>query len=276
MGYSVRFACRVVGVSRAAYYNARKRHQEPSADKYAALRSWLVTFAGEYRRWGYRRAWVKARQAGFTCGRDVVRRLWRQEGLRVFPRKAAKRRCLPVPTPRTQPAACPGQVWALDFQFDSDYQGKTFKICNVIDEFTREHVGFEVARSITATAVIDLLENLAAVRGGRPRVLRMDNGPEFISHELTQWAAKQDTIEAFIPPGMPWHNGFVESFHNRLRDELLEDEMFDDPAHASHCLRLWSERYNTHHPHSSLGFIPPTEYANQWHQTQEGTQTDRS
>ncbi|SDE68437.1 Integrase core domain-containing protein, partial [Actinobaculum suis] len=107
-------------------------------------------------------------------------------------------------------------------------------------------------------------------------VLRMDNGPEFISHELTQWAAKQDTIEAFIPPGMPWHNGFVESFHNRLRDELLEDEMFDDPAHASHCLRLWSERYNTHHPHSSLGFIPPTEYANQWHQTQQCTQTDRS
>ena len=100
--------------------------------------------------------------------------------------------------------------------------------------------------------------------------------PEFISRELASWAAKQDTVEAFIPPGMPWHNGFVESFHNRLRDELLEDEMFDDPAHASRCLRLWSKRYNTYHPHSSLGFIPPTEYANQWHHTQEGTQTTRS
>ncbi|MDK8845759.1 integrase core domain-containing protein [Corynebacterium sp. MSK297] len=155
-------------------------------------------------------------------------------------------------------------------------RAQPFKICNVIDEFTREHVGFEVARSITATAVIDLLESIAAVRGGRPRVLRMDNGSEFISHELTGWAGKHDTVEAFIPPGMPWHNGFVESFHNRLRDELLEDEMFDDPAHASRCLRLWSKRYNTHHPHLSLGFIPPTEYANQWHQTQEGTQTTRS
>ena len=126
MGYSVRFACRVVGVSRAAYYNADKLHQQPSVDKYAARRRWLVTFAGEHRRWGYRRAWVKARQAGFTCGRDVVYYLWRQEGLQVLPRNAFKRRCLPVPTPRTQPATHPGQVWALDFQFDSDYQGEAF------------------------------------------------------------------------------------------------------------------------------------------------------
>ncbi|CAM3981567.1 IS3 family transposase [Corynebacterium belfantii] len=109
------------GYLEAAYYNARTRHQQPSVDKYAALRRWLVTFAGEHRRWGYRRAWVKARQAGFTCGRDVVYYLWHQEGLRVLPRKAGKQWCLPVPTPRTQPATSLGHVWALDFQFDSDY-----------------------------------------------------------------------------------------------------------------------------------------------------------
>ncbi|WP_412778868.1 DDE-type integrase/transposase/recombinase [Corynebacterium liangguodongii] len=149
-------------------------------------------FASKHQRWGYRRAWVKGRQAGFTCGHDMVSRLRRQEGLRVFPRKAPKRQCLPAPTPHTQSAACLGDVWALDFQFDSGYQGKAFKICNMIDEFTREHGGFEVARSITATAVIDLLENVAAARDGRPRVVRMDNGPKFISHELTQWAGKQD------------------------------------------------------------------------------------
>ncbi|ALA67866.1 integrase [Corynebacterium lactis RW2-5] len=273
----MRLACRVVGVSRGAYYNARRHTTGPSAtDKHASLRSWLVTFAASHRRWGYRRAWVKAREAGFDCGRDVVRRIWRQEGLRVFPRKAPKRRCLPLSTPRVEPAACPGDVWALDFQFDTDYHGKTFKICNVIDEFTREHVGFEVGRSITAVSVIELLSNLAASRGGRPRVLRMDNGPEFISHELNKWAAKEGTVEAFIPPRRPWHNGFVESFHNRLRDELLEDEMFDDPAHASHCLRLWSKRYNTCHPHSSLGFVPPAQYAKQWHLTQGGPQAARS
>lgn len=95
----------------------------------------------------------------------------------MFPRKRAKKRCLPMATPRVAPANAPGEVWALDFQFDSDYQGKAFKICNVIDEFTREHVGFEVGRSITAVGVIELLDNLADTRGSRPRVIRMDNGP---------------------------------------------------------------------------------------------------
>jgi hypothetical protein len=97
----------------------------------------------------------------------------------------------------------------------------------------------------------ELLDDLAAVRGGRPRVLRMDNGPEFISNALREWAELEGTVEAVMPPGMPWHNGFVESFHNQLRDELLKDEVFDDPAHASWCLRQWSIRYNTYHPHSS-------------------------
>ncbi len=86
---------------------------------------------------------------------------------------------------------------------------------------------------------------------------------------------KRLTVEAFILPGMPWRNGFVDSFHNRLRDELLEDELFDDPAHASHCLRQWSIRYNTYHPHSSPGFIPPAEYTKQWHHNQKDTQTTR-
>jgi len=116
-------------------------------------------------------------------------------------------------TPRIAPASTPGEVWALDFQFDNDYQGKAFKICNMIDEFTREHIGFELARSITAVDVIELQDNLATARGGRPRVLRMDNGPEFISNTLRDWAELEGTVEAFIPPGMPWHNGFVESFH---------------------------------------------------------------
>lgn len=122
----MRFACRVVGVSTAAYYNAGKRHQEPGVDKCAAVRSWLVTFTGEPRRWGYRCAWVKDQTAYCTGGRDVVHHLWRQEGVRVFARKACKQRCLPVSTTRTQPAACPGNVRALDFRFDNDYQGKAF------------------------------------------------------------------------------------------------------------------------------------------------------
>lgn len=142
---------------------------------------------------------------------------------------------------------------------------KSFKICNVIDEFTGEHIGFRLDKSINAAAVVELLDVIACQRGGRPRVIRMDNGPEFIFKTLKAWAAEEGTTEAFIPPGMPWHNGFVESFHNRLRDEFLEDALFNDVAHGCRCVTDWSHRYNNKHPHSALGNTSPTGFANNWH-----------
>ena len=182
----------------------------------------------------------------------------------MMPRTRRKRVVLADPTPRVSPAQAPDDVWALDFQFDSDYQGKAFKVCNIVDEYTREHIGFVVDRSVDATKVSELLDVTACVRGRCPRVLRMDNGPEFISGVLAAWAGEDETVKAFIPPGQPWHIGFVESLHNRMRDELFEQECFDGVAHARHCLKLWSTRYNTYHPHSSLGFIPPEEYRRQY------------
>lgn len=233
-------------------------------DKYSQLRMWLNQWVGQYPRWGYRRAWVKAQEEGFNVGHDVVRRLCRQEGLRVMPRKRRKRVVLSDPTPRVSPAQAPDDVRALDFQFDSDYQGKAFKVCSIIGEYTREHIGFFMDRSVDATKVTELLDLTACVHGRRPRVLRMDNGPEFISGVFAAWAGEDETMQAFIPPGQPWHNGFVESLHNRMRDELFEQECFDGVAHARQCLKLWSTRYNTYHPHSSLGFIPPEEYRRQY------------
>lgn len=97
---------------------------------------------------------------------------------------------------------------------------------------TREHVAFIVARKLDAASVIELLDLACLEHGGRPRVIRMDNGPEFISHALQEWATEDRTIQAFIPPGQPWHNGFVESFHNRMRDELLEDNSIENLEHA--------------------------------------------
>ena len=181
-----------------------------------------------------------------------------------MPRKKAKPKNLNDPTARVEPATCPDDVWALDFQFDSDYYGHAFKVCNVIDEFTREHIGFIVDCRIDASTVTELLDVITLTRGRRPRVLRMDNGPEFISAALEKWAKEEDTIRSFIPPGQPWHNGFVESLHNRMRDELFERECFLDVVHARDCVGLWSDRYNTYHPHSALGFIAPEEYKKQW------------
>ena len=111
------------------------------------------------------------------------------------------------------------------------WKGRVFKVCNVIDEFTRQHLAFRVEWRMGAADVIEMLD-LAVLAHGAPQVLRADNGPEFIAGALGRWASEHDTLQAFIPPGQPWHNGFVESLHNRMRDELLEDNMFEDLNHA--------------------------------------------
>ncbi len=121
----------------------------------------------------------------------------------------------------------------MDFQFDSTWHGKTIKICNIIDEYTRKHLAFTVDEKIDADSVIELLDLASLDHGGRPRVIRMDNGPEFIIHTLKDWTDEDETIQAFIPPGKPWHNGFVESFHNQMRDELLEDNSIENPKSRS-------------------------------------------
>ena len=109
--------------------------------------------------------------------------------------------------------------------------GRVFKVFNVIDEFTRQHLAFRAERRMGAADVIEMLD-LAVLAHGAPQVLKADNGPEFIAEAVGRWASEHDTLQAFIPPGQPWHNGFVESLHNRMRDELLEDNMFEDLNHA--------------------------------------------
>ena len=131
-------------------------------------------FAATHRRWGYKRAWARAKSEGIVIGRDTFRRLWRAEGLRVRPRKAPKPRTAPR-LQRLVEASAPGQVWAIDFQFDSDWKGRVFKVCNLIDEFTRQHLAFRVERRMGAVDVIEMLD-LAALAHGAPQVLRADNG----------------------------------------------------------------------------------------------------
>ena len=187
----------------------------------------------------------------------------------VHRRSCACERAKPTsPAPRLHRlvrASAPGQVWAIDFQFDSDWKGRVFKVCNVIDEFTRQHLALRVERRMGAVDVIEM-RDLAALACGAPQVLRADNGPEFIAAAVGRWASEHDTFQAFIPPGQPWLGGFVESLHNRMRDELLEDNMFNGPDHARALIGAWSQRYNEEHPHSALGWLSPNQYARQWAQ----------
>lgn len=158
-------------------------------------------------------------------------------------------------------------MWAIDFQFDSDRKGRVFKVCNIIDEFTRQHLAFRVERRMGADNVIEMLD-LAVPAHGAPQMLRADNGPEFIAAAVGRWASEHDTLQAFIPPGQPWHNGFVDSLHNRMRDELLEDKCSMGstmPAPSSSPRRAVTIKT----PHSALGWLSPNQYARQWTQNHQ-------
>ncbi len=151
-------------------------------------------------------------------------------------------------------------VRTYDFIFDATAGGKRLKVLTVLDEFTRVSLAIVPGRSLTSAAVKGVLARLFA-RHGQPRVIRSDNGPEFIAFELTEWLADPGADTFHIEPGKPWQNAFGESFHNRLRDECLSCEEFWSVEHARAVLETWRCEYNTEHLHGSLGYATPAEFA---------------
>ena len=176
-------ACRLVGLSRSAYRRPLKG--DTVADPDRALREWLRAWAKDHPRYGYRRAYHDARAEGWVVNHKKIQRLWRDEGLRVPQRRRRKR--VGSSTVDAPTADAPNVVWAVDFQFDADEHGRPIKICSIVDEHTRECIGGLVERSITADRLTAHLEDLVAARGA-PAVLRSDNGPEFISEAVADWA----------------------------------------------------------------------------------------
>ena len=256
LGVSERWACRVVGQHRST-----QRHEPKRAEDDAALRAQLRRFSKDRPRWGYRRAHHHLREQGWEINRKRVQRLWREEGLRVPQRKRKRRRVgdSTVPAKRLR-AQRPNQVWAFDFQFDQTADGRVLKLLNVLDEFTRESLEMLVERGIDAEATVEVLERLAAERGA-PAHLRCDNGPEMTAHALRDWCERSGTGTAFIEPGSPWQNPYVESFHSRVRDELLDVEEFSCLTEARVVIGDWQEDYNHRRPHSSLGMRAPAVFA---------------
>ena len=187
-----------------------------------------------------------------------IQRLWREEGLRVPQRRRRKRlgtsNGLGLPT-----ADAPNRVWAVDFQFDATTDGRPIKIVSILDEHTRECLGGLVDRSITADVLIDELDRLATGRG-YPSVLRCDNGPELACDAMADWAGERVGL-AFIPPGQPWRNGYIESFNARVRDECLNINIFWSLAHARIVIGDWKDEYNYYRLHSALGYQAPSSYA---------------
>lgn len=257
-GVSQRRACRVLGQPRSTQ---RLPPPQPS-DEEQRLRAWLRQFAVDRPRWGWRRAHVGLREQGWRVNRKRVRRLWREEGLRVPARKRKK----PHRGVGVIGALCPirpNVLWAMDFQFDQTSDGRNLKLLNIIDEHTREALAVDVERSITADMVVATLDRLVGLRGA-PAYLRFDNGPEFIAHVIRDWAASRGINLAFIDPGAPWQNAWIESFNGRLRDECLNIERFDTLLEAKVVITDWRHDYNTHRPHSALANLTPAAYAAKW------------
>ena len=221
------------------------------------MRAAVIGLAGQYGRYGYRLITGLLRQQGWQLSPSRVERIWKQEGLKV-PRKQPRRgrlwladgSCL-----RLRPER-PNHVWSWDFVMDRTDDGRPIKILTLIDEYTRECLAIHVARRIRASDVIDILADVMQVRGV-PTHLRSDNGPEMIARVLRRWLGQLGTQPVYISPGSPWENGYCESFNGRLRDELLNGEIFYTLREAQVLIERWRVFYNTRRPHSALGYRPP-------------------
>jgi putative transposase len=256
LGVSERWACRVTGQHRST-----ERYEPKRAEDDAALRTELRRISRDRPRWGYRRAHATLVKDGWEVNRKRVQRVWREEGLRVPQRKRKRRRLgeSTVPAGRLV-AERADHVWAIDYQHDQTADGRVIRLLNIVDEFTREALAMHVARSIDADTTVKVLERLVAERGG-PQQIRMDNGTELTSHALQDWCRFSHTGTAYIEPGSPWQNAYVESFNGRVRDELLDVEEFSCLAEARVVIEDWREDYNQRRPHSALGMRSPAVFA---------------
>lgn len=197
---------------------------------------------------------------GWSVNRKRVARLWRIEGLRVPVKQRKRRRLGNIDNSVMRRVAERARdVWSYDFVMDQTEDGRRLKMLPVVDEFTRQCLTVEVARSLTAQEVIGTLDRLFKEHGA-PRFIRSDNGPEFIARAVKGWLAKSGVATLYIEPGSPWQNAYSESFNARLRDELLDRELFTSLTEAKVIVEEYRCSYNTERPHSSLGYQTPAAF----------------
>lgn len=252
LGLSQRHSCRITGWGRSTI---RYRSTAISDD---AVRTRLRELASAYPRDGYRRLGLELRREGLLINHKRVLRLYREEGL-MLRRTSRKRRAAGPREPLRRAERC-NQRWAMDFMSDTLADGKTFRLLCILDEHTRECPAIEVGHSLPAGRVIRVVERIVLTRGV-PEEIVMDNGPEFRSRQLDVWATQKGVRLRFIEPGKPIQNAFIESFQGKVRDECLNQHWFDGLDDARRTIESWRRRYNTWRPHSSLGNIPPADFA---------------
>lgn len=221
----------------------------------------MLELARQRPRFGYRRIAFLLQREGYRVNAKRVYRLWSSEGLKV-PKRTRKKRALGNSSHacHVRRAAGPNDVWCWDFIFDRTVHGQSLKWLSIVDEYTRRCICLDVSQSIRSEDLINRMSELFVMYGA-PKQIRSDNGPEFISKSLQSWVSKLDVGTLYVEPGSPWENGYAESFHSRLRDELLRVTEFENLSHARGCGSAWREDYNEYRPHSSLGGLSPSEFA---------------
>lgn len=208
---------------------------------------------------GFWKCYYRLRRKGYDCNHKRLYRVYTL--LRLNVRRKAKRR---LPQRIKQPLSVPASInesWSMDFMCDSLVDGRRFRLLNIIDDYNRESLALEIDTSLPALRVIRALQQLIELRG-KPKTIRVDNGPEFISDKLQLWCDDHDIDLQFIQPGKPMQNGYVERNNGSLRKELLDAYLFYSLAEVRIMAQEWQQDYNYYRPHESLGNVPPAEYKN--------------
>jgi transposase InsO family protein len=250
---SERRICRVLGQHRST-----QRRVPTGPDDEERLTADIVELARRHGRLGYRKIAEMLRStAGWIVNDKRVERIWRREGLKVPAKQSKQGRiwfadgsCIRLRAER------PNHVWSYDFVEDRTHDGRKYRMLNLIDEFTHECLAIRVDRKLKSADVIDVLSD-QFILSGVPEHIRSDNGSEFVAKAVQDWIGAVGAKTAYIERGSPWENGFIESFNARLRDELLDGEIFYSLAEARIVIESWRRHYNTERPHGSLGYKPP-------------------
>jgi len=263
---SERRACRVMSIHRSSY-----RH--PGCSEIDAVAQEVICLSQQYPYWGYRKIYDLIDRDMYPVGRERVRLIRRREGLQVV-KKPKKKKILGQSTQWVNRATHPNHVWSYDFVHDQTLDGRAFRCLTVVDEFTRESLKIESARSLTSHDVIRVLKQLVTTQGA-PKCLRSDNGPEFIAKAVKKWLSKQSIGSHFIDPGSPWQNAYGESFNSIFRTTCLDRWAFESLLEARAVIAQWQLEYNTIRPHGSLSGRSPAQFIKDWADRGQETSTIR-
>lgn len=262
---STRRACRVIGVPRTTNdYRSKAKDQ-------SALRLRIRDLAQARVRYGYRRLHVLLLREGWRVNHKRVYRLYKEEGLSL--RLKSKKKRVSVSRVESAPPRAPNEVWSMDFVSDSLGNGQALRALTIVDNFSRVSPAIEVDFSLTGKRVVEVLERISTSYG-QPQVIKCDNGPEFVSRAVDEWAYRKGIKLELSRPGRPTDNAYIESFNGRFRQECLDQHWFETLEEARRTVEKWREEYNQTRPHSALGNKTPEAFKENWQRTREPNEAE--